>query len=292
MKYQPICEGKPVKSLEGRTLASKIFQKVSDTCKKNAVKPGLAVIQVGEDSASTVYVSKKIEACKNLGFHSEGIKLPSDVAKDALKATIEGLNNRSDIHGIIVQIPLPKPLRKREVLQWIDPSKDVDGLHPENMGRLVTRLPLLAPPCTPYGVMALLKQYDIPLQGKQVMVLGRSYIVGMPMVHMLIQANATVLWTHRFSVDHQKLAPKMDVIVTATGKPGLIDATWVGPQTVLVDIGITKIDGKLYGDVDAKSVDGIIAARTPVPGGVGPLTIAILMRNVASLTLKQPIDIF
>lgn len=275
--------------LSGKPAAEEIIATVSRCCEASGVVPGLAVIQVGNNSASTLYVKKKVEKTRAMGWVSEHIHLPDMVSETELSKKLDALNRSSHIHGILVQLPLPDHLSVFKVLEKIDPAKDVDGFHPLNVGRLVCGLPLLAPPCTPYGVMALLNYYQISVVGKNVIVLGRSNIVGKPMAHMLIQAGASVLWTHRHSQNVPALARQADIIITATGHPKLITREYVHSKSVLMDIGINTWNGKTVGDVDVDAVDGYVAARSPVPGGVGPMTIAMLMRNVASLALKKPI---
>jgi methylenetetrahydrofolate dehydrogenase (NADP+)/methenyltetrahydrofolate cyclohydrolase len=276
--------------LKGKPVSDQILSIVSIACDKSGVRPGLAVVQVGQVEASTLYVNRKIEACKRLGFESQCIRLSEDVSPEHLRSEIDLLNRESHIHGILVQLPLPLHLKVDEVIHWIDPAKDVDGIHPENMGKLASGLPCLAPPCTPAGIMVLLGAYDIPIEGRNVGVLGRSRIVGIPLVLMLSQADATVFWAHRKSVHHERRASQMDILVSATGVPGLVTRAWVNDSMVVIDVGTTRVGTKVVGDVDRESVEGHIKALTPVPGGVGPLTIAMLMRNVASLALHTPID--
>lgn len=277
--------------LRGKPIAEKIIERVSATCAASSLRPGLAVVQVGDDSASQIYVKKKVEMTHGLGWHSQHIHLEERSPLEQVFDVIDRLNTDTTIHGILVQLPLPKHLNSFEILERISPDKDVDGFHPINAGRLMQGLPVLAPPCTPYGVMALFSFYGIALKGKKVLVIGRSNIVGKPMVALLIQADATVLWAHSHSQNVPELARSADIIISATGVPKMVNKSFVTPDSILVDVGIVKVDGKVVGDVDVQSVEGHVAARSPVPGGVGPLTIAVLMRNVASLALRKSIDI-
>jgi methylenetetrahydrofolate dehydrogenase (NADP+) / methenyltetrahydrofolate cyclohydrolase len=277
--------------LAGKPVAEKIIESVSHTCKTSGITPGLAVIQVGDDPASSLYVKKKIEKTHSLGWYSEHITLPSNTQASEIKKTLDLLNKNAEIHGILVQLPLPAHLNSYHLLELMDPAKDVDGFHPNNMGKLLCGLEIIAPPCTPLGVMALLKHYNIKVAGKKVILLSRSNIVGKPMAAMLIEADATLIWTHINSQGVPALAKQADIIISATGKPNLIDQTYVTEESIVIDIGITKHQGKTVGDVKTSRVAGVVKALTPVPGGIGPMTIAMLMRNVASLALKKPIEV-
>jgi len=242
-------------------------------------KPGLAVVQVGEDPASKIYVTNKEKACQEIGYHSVVHRLPADTSEAALLKLVGELNEDSAIHGMLVQLPLPKTINSNKILLAIDPRKDVDGLHPTNLGLLVAGLP--GPKsCTPYGVMEMLRHYGISLEGKNAVVVGRSNMVGKPMAQMLLAANATVTQCHSRTRDLASETRRADVLVAAIGKARLITADMVKPGAVVVDVGTNRPNGgKLCGDVDFGPVSEVASAITPVPGGVGLMTIAMLMQN-------------
>lgn len=244
--------------------------------------PGLAVILVGEDPASQVYVRNKKRACEEAGFKSQSHEIPANTSQAELEKLIDALNAQADIDGILLQLPLPKGLDSQALLERIDPSKDVDGFHPQNMGRLTLGLPGFRP-CTPAGVMALLKRYGLSLNGKKAVVLGRSNIVGKPLSIMLgantPNANATVTLCHSRTVNIEKECAEADFLFPALGRPGFVQAHMVKKGAVVIDIGINRIDNKLKGDCDFDGVKDKAGAITPVPGGVGPMTIAMLLVN-------------
>lgn len=242
-------------------------------------KPGLVVVQVGEDPASKIYVANKEKACQEIGYHSVVHRLPADTSEAVLLKLVGELNEDSAIHGMLVQLPLPKTIDSNKILLAIDPRKDVDGLHPTNLGLLVAGLP--GPKsCTPYGVMEMLRHYRIPLEGKNAVVVGRSNMVGKPMAQMLLAANATVTQCHSRTRDLASETRRADVLVAAIGKARLITADMVKPGAVVVDVGTNRPNGgKLCGDVDFGPVSEVASAISPVPGGVGLMTIAMLMQN-------------
>lgn len=250
-------------------------------------RPGLAVVLVGEDPASKIYVGRKKKACDNLGYHSEEYKLPENTTQDELLGLVRKLNHNPKVHGILVQLPLPGHLKAQKVIETIDPAKDVDGMHPMSLGRLVAGLPGLRS-CTPAGVMALLDHYHIPVAGKRAVVIGRSIMVGKPMAQLLIEANATVTVCHSKTQDIGSVIREADLVVAAIGKARFVAADMVREGAVVVDVGINRLaDGKLAGDVDFEGIAPKASAITPVPGGVGPMTIAILMRNTFDAFLAQ-----
>jgi len=241
--------------------------------------PGLAVIQVGDDPASKVYVGNKRRACERTGIVSTAFDLPDTTSMDDLLALIERLNIDESIDGILVQLPLPQGLDSAAVIERIAPHKDVDGFHPYNVGRLAQRLPGLRP-CTPFGVMRLLETYAIEPKGMEAVIVGASNIVGRPMALELLLAGATVTVTHRFTQDLAAHVARADLLVVAAGKPGLVHGEWVKPGAVVIDVGINRLaDGSLAGDVVFATAVERAGWITPVPGGVGPMTVAMLMWN-------------
>ena len=241
-------------------------------------KIGLAVIIAGDNSASEVYVKNKINACKEVGITSYHYSFPENVTKNELIELISSLNSNKDVHGILVQLPLPKHLNEREILSYIDPNKDVDGFSPYQMGKLVLGEDGF-PSCTPYGIMELFKHYDISLAGKNAVVVGRSNTVGKPMAIMLTAANATVTVCHSRTKNLADFTKKADVLVVAIGKGRFITADMVKEGAVVIDVGMNRIDGKLCGDVDCEAVSPKCSYLTPVPGGVCPMTVTMLLKN-------------
>ncbi len=281
------------KLLEGKLFAAKIREeagrRASELKEKTGVTPGLAVIIVGENPASQVYVRNKHKACTELGFHSESVELPEDTTREQLLTEIKRLNNAPEIHGILVQLPLPKALQKyeSEVLEAISPLKDVDGFHPVNVGRLVTGQKALVP-CTPNGCIKMLELAGIPIEGANAVVIGRSNIVGKPMLNLLLSRNATVTICHSRTKNLAEVTSKADILVAAVGKPGFVTADMVKPGATVIDVGINRIaPKKLVGDVDFEAVKEVAGAITPVPGGVGLLTIAMLMMNTVDAAEMQ-----
>ncbi|TMH80455.1 MAG: bifunctional methylenetetrahydrofolate dehydrogenase/methenyltetrahydrofolate cyclohydrolase FolD [Betaproteobacteria bacterium] len=243
------------------------------------VRPGLAVLQVGDHPASRIYVRNKIRACGEAGLYSEHIELAADADESMLLARIRILNNDSRIHGILVQLPLPPGLSAERVLEALAPAKDVDGFHPTNMGLLAVGNPRFVP-CTPLGVMKLIEHEEIGVQGRHAVVVGRSNIVGKPVALLLLQKGATVTICISRTSDLGAMTSQADILVVAAGRPRLVTAGMVKPGAVVIDVGINRLaDGKLAGDVDFQSVLGTASCITPVPGGVGPMTIAMLLEN-------------
>ncbi len=241
--------------------------------------PGLAVLLVGSDAASQVYVRSKRRACQEVGMASFAHDLPADTREAELLALIDRLNADPAVDGILLQLPLPDHIRPEVVLERIDPAKDVDGFHPYNIGRLAQRLPGLRP-CTPRGIMRLLEHYEIPVRGQHAVVVGASNIVGRPAALELLLAGATVTICHRFTRDLQAHVERAQLLVVAVGKPGLIPGDWIAPGATVIDVGINRLpDGSLRGDVDFDAARQRAAWITPVPGGVGPMTIAMLLEN-------------
>lgn len=269
--------------IDGKAVAAGVQAEVAErvlALGRRGLVPGLAIVLVGSHPASEIYVRKKIELCAKVGITARLHRFDSEVDEPTLGGAIVALNADPAIHGILVQLPLPTHLSTKSLIERIDPEKDVDGLHPLNVGRLLTGRPGFIP-CTPFGVMRLLRAYDVELPGKHAVVLGRSAIVGRPMSWLLLRAHATVTTCHRHTPDSASLARTADVLVSAVGRPGLVDASWVKPGAVVIDVGINRLaDGRIVGDVDMASVRGRAAMVTPVPGGVGPMTVAMLLHNV------------
>jgi len=241
--------------------------------------PGLAVILVGEDVGSKIYVRNKTKACEEVGFYAEQHRLDSQTSQEELLALVESLNNNPNIDGILVQLPLPRQLKAEAILEAILPDKDVDGFHPYNVGRLVQRMPKLRP-CTPKGIMTLLQTTGIDLHGKDCVIVGASNIVGRPMAMELLLAGSTVTVTHRFTVNLAAKINKADIVVAAAGVPELVKGEWIRPGAVVIDVGINRnTDGKLIGDVEFETACERAGWITPVPGGVGPMTVASLLEN-------------
>ncbi len=264
--------------IDGKKVAAELRAKVKAEVATLADKPGLAVVIVGENPASQVYVKMKVKKCEEVGIASFTHELPASTSQEELLSLVEKLNKDKAIHGILVQMPLPKQIAAQRVIEAISTAKDVDGLHPENAGRLVAGQECLAP-CTPRGVIALLKAYGIPIAGRHAVVLGRSILVGKPVANLLLNANATVTVCHSKTEDLPKIAREADILIAAIGRKGFVTADMVKEGAVVIDVGITREDGRLHGDVDYESVEKKAGWITPVPGGVGPMTIACLLEN-------------
>ncbi len=269
--------------LDGRTVADGMIQamaKVVQSHVDNGVQaPGLAVVLVGEDPASEVYVSHKIRACERAGIHSVAHRLPATVAESELLALIDALNGDDAIHGILVQLPLPEGLNATRVTHHISPDKDVDGFHPTNIGLLAQRTPAIRP-CTPKGIITLLNHYGLDPKSKDALVVGASNIVGRPLMLELLLAGATVTIAHRFTTNLETHVRRADLLCVAVGRPGLIDPSWIRQGAIVVDVGINRgADGKIRGDLDFDSVVQRASWVTPVPGGIGPMTVATLLQN-------------
>lgn len=268
--------------LDGKSLSKQIKTelkaKVADLVVKSGIKPGLAIVEVGSDPASEIYVRNKIKSANFVGIEARLIKKDESITQEELLKLIDELNADVSVHGIIVQLPLPKHLDERAVIDRIAPDKDIDGFGVLNKGKLFSGMKCFQP-ATPLGVMKLLDAYNIPLKGKEAVVVGRSNIVGKPMGMMLLLRDATVTIAHRYTVDLKKITKEADILVVAVGKKNLITADMIKPGAVVVDVGINREGDKIYGDVDFDNVSQVASHITPVPGGVGPLTIAALLAN-------------
>lgn len=267
--------------LDGKKLATTMQAKMKDEVQKikenDGTVPGLVVILVGEDAASKIYVRNKETAAGKMGIYSKVDRQAADITEKELLALIETYNQDPRFHGILVQLPLPAHIDEEKVIMAIDPKKDVDGFHPLNIGRLFAGDPLMVP-CTPYGIMKLLAAYDISVAGKNAVVIGRSNIVGKPMAHLLLQENATVTITHSKTKNLPEIARQADILVAAVGVGHLVDESYVKKGAVVVDVGMNRdANNKLIGDVDFAAVEPIADFITPVPGGVGPMTITMLL---------------
>lgn len=279
--------------ISGTQLASQIksnvAQQISQYVTQGKRAPGLAVILVGADPASQVYVGSKRKSCAEIGIISKSYDLPETTTEQALLELIETLNQNAEVDGILVQLPLPKHIDSTKVIEQISPEKDVDGFHPYNVGRLCQRIPTLRA-CTPYGVMKLLETTGISFYGKHAVIVGASNIVGRPMALELLLAGCTVTVTHRFTEDLASHIRQADILVVAVGKPKFIKGEWIKEGAVVVDVGINRLEGKLVGDVEFEVAAQRASYITPVPGGVGPMTVAMLMQNTLSAYEKQQGD--
>ena len=283
----------PGQLIDGKAVAAQVLAEVTAdviTLKTEGIEPALAVVLVGDDPASHVYVRNKVLRAGEAGIRSLEYRLPAEASAAEVLALVAELNADASVHGILVQLPLPKHIDETAVLQAIDPAKDVDGFHSENVGGLSQGRDVLVP-CTPAGCMRLLRDTLGDLSGKHAVVIGRSNIVGKPMAALLLAADCTVTVLHSRSKNAQALCRKADIVVAAVGRPRMIDAEWIKPGAVVIDVGINRIeeDGKsrLVGDVDFAKVQPLTAAITPVPGGVGPMTIALLMQNTVTAARQQ-----
>lgn len=269
--------------IDGRAIAANIKQDLAVIIQNKVAqgnrKPGLAVVLVGDDPASTIYVRHKRQACEDIGINSVYHHLDNDVTETKLIELIKTLNHDSSIDGILLQLPLPQHIDAENVVEHITPHKDVDGFHPYNLGRLVGRRPLLRP-CTPFGIMLLLDHIQQVYKGKHAVIIGASNIVGRPMASELLIAGATVTVCHRFTTHLDTYVRQADILVSAAGKPGLVKGDWIKEGSTVIDVGITRLaNGSLAGDVEFNVAKERAAWITPVPGGVGPMTVAMLMRN-------------
>lgn len=283
--------------LDGRPVRDAVFAELRRRVAEASRAPGLAVVLVGDDAASAVYVRQKEKGCEALGYHHETHRLPAATTTSELEDLVDRLNADPRIDGILVQMPLPAHLDDDRILRRVDPRKDVDGFHPENLGLLVTGKPQSVA-CTPRGVLALLDHYDIPVAGRRVAVVGRSMIVGRPMALLLnlkgALGDATVTMCHSRTVDLAAETRRAEIVIAALGRPAFLTREHVAPGAVVVDVGINRVDDpsakrgyRLVGDVDAVAMEGHAAALTPVPGGVGPMTIAMLLQNTWDAMLRR-----
>lgn len=276
--------------IDGKGLAAKMRAEAAKdvaALKRAGVNPGLAVVLVGDDQASATYVRSKLRDCEECGIASFDYKLPADASQDEILQLVRNLNDDPMITGILVQMPLPSHLDAEEIIEAISPLKDVDGFHPTSLGRLVRGLPGLRP-CTPAGIMVMLDEYNIELAGKNAVIVGRSSIVGKPMAHMLLERDATISVAHSRTRNLDEICRSADILVVACGIARLVKGDWVRPGATVIDVGMDRDeDGRLCGDVDYDDVFNVAGAITPVPGGVGPMTRAMLMSNVVTAARMQ-----
>ena len=277
--------------IDGRQLAEQVKgdvrRAIAATIASGAQRPGLAVVKVGDDPASAVYVRGKRRACEETGIISHAWDLPAATPEAGLLAAIDELNADPCVDGILVQLPLPAHIGRSAVIERIDPVKDVDGFHPYNIGRLAQRIPLMRP-CTPFGVIRLLEHIGAPFKGQNAVVVGASNIVGRPMSLELLLTGATATVCHRFTVDLREHVSRADILIVAAGKPGLIPGEWVRPGSIVIDVGMNRLaDGHLVGDVEFAPARERAAWITPVPGGVGPMTVAMLMHNTLEASQRR-----
>jgi len=279
----------PARIIDGKALAAQVRDSVKPAVERlgaRGVRPGLAVIIAGDDPASHTYVRNKIKACADTGVRSELHELPGTIAESALLDQVRALNVDPLVHGILVQMPLPKHIRSASILEAVSPAKDVDGFHPANLGALVAGLPAVAP-CTPAGVMRMLAAEGVALEGRSAVVLGRSTIVGKPMALLLLQRDATVTICHSRTTRLGEVTRQADILVAAVGRAKFVTADMVKPGACVIDVGVNRLaDGKLAGDVDYAAVCEVAGMITPVPGGVGPMTVAMLIHNAVNAALR------
>ena len=279
----------PARIIDGKALAAQVRDSVKPAVERlgaRGVRPGLAVILAGDDPASHTYVRNKIKACADTGVRSQLHELPAAIAESALLEQVRALNEDPLVHGILVQMPLPKHIRSASILGAVSPAKDVDGFHPANLGALVAGLPAVAP-CTPAGVMRMLAAEGVVLEGRSAVVLGRSTIVGKPMALLLLQRDATVTICHSRTTHLAEVARQADILVAAVGRAKFVTAAMVKPGACVIDVGVNRLaDGKLAGDVDYAAVREVAGMITPVPGGVGPMTVAMLIHNAVNAALR------
>ena len=277
--------------IDGKALSAKLKeelrQEVKEYKNKTNIVPKLTAIIVGDDPASQIYVGSKSKACNQVGISSNVVMLPECTPEKEILDLIQKLNNDDTVHSILVQLPLPDHINRQKVLYSIDPAKDVDGFHPTNVGKLQLRDKNCLESCTPKGIMTMLKEYDIDVVGAHAVVVGASNIVGKPVSQLLLNAKATVTTCHRFTKDLKSITKNADILVVAVGKPDFITTDMVKEGVVIIDVGINRVDGKLCGDVDFDGVKDKVSAITPVPGGVGPMTITELLYNTFQCCKEQ-----
>jgi methylenetetrahydrofolate dehydrogenase (NADP+)/methenyltetrahydrofolate cyclohydrolase len=279
----------PAKIIDGKAIAEKVRSELKEKIAKSSGKPGLAIVQVGDNPVSAVYIHKKMIAGNDVGIHMEHVHLPADTHEAELLSAIDKLNQRNDIHGMIVQLPIPEHLDDFLVLDAILPHKDVDGFHPMNVGSLVIGKPRFIP-ATAKGVMKLIESTGEKLAGRHAVVVGRSNIVGKPTAYLLLQKHCTVTICHRYTAELAKYTKQADVLVVAAGVPKLVTGGMIKPGAIVIDVGTSKTpDGKLVGDVDFETAKDVAGWITPVPGGVGPMTVAMLLENTYEAMVDNPL---
>jgi methylenetetrahydrofolate dehydrogenase (NADP+)/methenyltetrahydrofolate cyclohydrolase len=285
-----VASGAEPKILDGKRIADALLEQIKDAAgllAERDIRPHLAVVRVGSDPASKIYVRHKIRACERAGLESSHIELDGDISQDALLARLDELNADEEVHGVLLQLPLPGDLKAQQAILRIDPEKDADGFHPLNLGCLMSSHATLEP-CTPRGIMTLFDAFNVDCKGKRAVVVGRSMIVGRPMSLMLLRAHATVTTCHRHTQDLESHIRDADIVVVATGVPGLIKGEWIKEGAVIADVGMNRLEsGKLIGDVEFGPALERASYITPVPRGVGPMTVATLLENTLQATCKH-----
>jgi len=274
------------KIIDGKKIAAEIRKEISETVKQKNILPGLAVLLVGNDPASQIYVRNKEKAAREVGFFSQVFTLPEETSEKEVLEKIKDWNNDPKIHGILVQLPLPKQINSEKIILAIDPKKDVDGFHPINIGKVFAGLEGGIIPCTPASCLKILELQNYDLTGKTAIVLGRSNLVGKPLSLLLTQKNATVTLCHSKTLNLKQITGKADLLIAAIGKAKFVTEEMIKPGAFIIDVGINRVDGKLYGDVDFDNVKEKAGFITPVPGGVGPMTIAHLLKNTLNVCLR------
>lgn len=274
--------------IDGKAVAAKLKEQLANEVSSMSKKPGLAVILVGDDPASHVYVRNKIKACEAVGIQSYEARLPEDATQQDVEEAITAFNNSADVNGILLQLPVPKHLDSDALVQMIDPAKDVDGLSFINQGKLVAGDKSGLVPCTPQGSLMLIKEIEQDLSGKSAVVIGRSLLFGKPMAQLLLAENCTITTAHSRTQNLEEVCKQADILVAAVGRAKMVKASWVKDGAIVIDVGINRQDdGKLCGDVDFDEVKDVAGAITPVPGGVGPMTIACLLANTVQAAKNQ-----
>ncbi len=276
----------PAEIIDGNQTAKSIRSQIRRRVKKLGFTPGLAVVQVGDDPASTIYVANKEKDCKRVNFHSEVYKMPANTAQAEIISQVQFLNERAAVHGIIVQMPLPTGMDGQAVIDAISPQKDADGLSPINLGNLLINRERVTP-CTPTGVIRLIESTGVEIEGKHAVCLGRSSLVGKPVGLMLLNRNATVTYCHTRTRNLAEETRRAEILIAAAGSPGLVTASMVAEGAIVIDVGISRVNGRAAGDVDYESVREAAGYITPVPGGVGPMTRAMLLENTLKLAIAQ-----
>lgn len=272
--------------IDGRKIAFEIQNNIKDVVRNLSFQPGLAVIRIGSNVASAIYVDYKHKACEMVGFQSWNYHLPETSSQKDVQKLIKQLNKNKEVHGILLQFPLPDHLNSKDLIELIDPKKDVDGLHPLNLGKLFNDNLSLGP-CTPLGCMHLIKTIETCLQGKNALIVGRSNLVGKPLVPLLLRENCTTTIAHSKTLNLPELCQSADILIAAVGQPQLIKGEWIKPNSIVIDVGITRNGKQTVGDVETLEAAKFARAITPVPGGVGPMTIAYLLKNTLKAALSE-----
>jgi methylenetetrahydrofolate dehydrogenase (NADP+)/methenyltetrahydrofolate cyclohydrolase len=272
--------------IDGKAIAKDKIASLKVKIEESNITPGLAMVLVGDDPASQIYVKKKTKWCKKVGITPYDKKLPEHIGQHELDCIIENLNKDDNVDGILVQLPLPEHINSNFIIEQVDPMKDVDGFHPLNLGRIMWGNPYLIP-CTPSGIMDIIDRFATNLTGANVLMVGMSIIIGKPLFHMLLNKNATIITAHKYTKNLPELVSQADVLITAVGIPSLIKGKWIKENAIVVDVGISRVGNKVCGDVEFDVAAERAWAITPVPGGIGPMTVAVLMENTYKAALER-----